>query len=74
MTDKSDHMNPIPESYRPDSKPFHKTPKELEGRFGPRPLNMTVDDLIREATDLGIQHQWDRYLAQLAEEEAAHEI
>lgn len=73
MTDKSDLTNPIPESHRPDPKRSHKTPKELEGRFGPRPIDMTVDDLIREAAHIGMQRQWDRYLAQIAEEEAVRE-
>lgn len=73
MPYQSDLTNPLSESHRLDPKQSHKTPKELEGRFGPRPIDMTVDDLIREATSIGMQRRWERYLAQLAKEEAARE-
>ena len=71
MHNKGDGTKSGPERYGQDVKPSVITPEELRGSFGPRPIDMTIEDLIREATYIGIERQWDRYLAQIPEEKAA---
>lgn len=77
MTDENDlvvgNLGPQEGTDKDRREQPHLSVEELAGIAGPLPEGMTAVDLAREARQIGSASRWERYLAQLAEEETARE-